>query len=64
MPPDVVQQVTRGLMRRATRGLFAGRRVLSGNKVSEDGGNRWVAGEALPLWSHLVWQLHLRRVVQ
>ena len=28
------------LLKRARRGLYAGRMVLSGNKISEDGGNR------------------------
>lgn len=30
----------RNLLRRARRGLYAGRMVLSGNMISEDGGNR------------------------
>lgn len=28
------------VLNRARRGLYGGKRVLSGNKVSEDGGNR------------------------
>ena len=32
--------VGRNLLKRARRGLYAGRMVLSGNKISEDGGNR------------------------
>ncbi len=33
----------RNLLRRARRGLYAGRMVLSGNMISEDGGNRQVS---------------------
>lgn len=32
---------TRHASKRTKRGLFAGKRVLSGNNVSEDGGNRY-----------------------
>lgn len=32
----------RHVSKRTKRGLFAGKRVLSGNNVSEDGGNRYV----------------------
>lgn len=32
---------TRAVTKRARRGLYAGKKVLSGNNVSEDGGNRW-----------------------
>ena len=32
------------VFKRARRGLFGGKTVLSGNKVSEDGGNRCAAG--------------------
>lgn len=38
--PLGIEQVTRAVARRSRRGLYAGRQVLSGNKVSEDGGNR------------------------
>ena len=31
---------TRAVTKRARRGLYAGKKVLSGNNVSEDGGNR------------------------
>ncbi|KAL4857787.1 54S ribosomal protein L24 [Chlorella vulgaris] len=31
---------TRAVCNRARRGLYAGRRVLSGNQISEDGGNK------------------------
>jgi hypothetical protein len=31
---------TRAVAKRARRGLYAGRQVLFGNNVSEDGGNR------------------------
>ena len=30
----------KNLLRRAKRGLYAGRMILFGNKISEDGGNR------------------------
>ena len=53
--PLGVEQVTRGWLSRARRGLFAGKKVLSGNRVSEDGGNRWASpvqpGSYLP---HLI----------
>ncbi|EFN56127.1 hypothetical protein CHLNCDRAFT_144754 [Chlorella variabilis] len=32
--------LTRAVCNRARRGLYAGRRVLSGNQISEDGGNK------------------------
>ncbi|DBA91472.1 hypothetical protein WJX77_007809 [Trebouxia sp. C0004] len=38
--PLGVSQVARAVMGRSRRGLFGGKRILSGNKVSEDGGNK------------------------
>jgi hypothetical protein len=38
-PPTAAAAAGRAL-NRARRGLYGGKRVLSGNKVSEDGGNR------------------------
>lgn len=38
--PLGIEQIARAVARRSRRGLYAGRQVLSGNKVSEDGGNR------------------------
>jgi len=38
--PLGVEQVVRGLVSRARRGLYGGRTILSGNKVSEDGKNK------------------------
>ena len=35
-----VAQTARNVFKRARRGLFAGKMKLSGNNVSEDGGNR------------------------
>jgi hypothetical protein len=32
--------LARGVCNRARRGLYAGRRVLSGNQISDDGGNK------------------------
>jgi hypothetical protein len=32
--------ITRAVLNRARRGLYAGKRVLSGNQISEDGGNK------------------------
>ena len=36
--------LTRAVCNRARRGLYAGRRVLSGNQISDDGGNKCVQG--------------------
>ncbi|CAI5531397.1 unnamed protein product [Closterium sp. Naga37s-1] len=38
--PLGLELVGRAVMRRARRGLFAGKEVKFGNKVSEDGGNK------------------------
>ena len=38
--PLGVETVTRALIKRAQRGLYAGRQKLFGNKISEDGGNK------------------------
>lgn len=38
---------TRAVCSRARRGLYAGRRVLSGNQISEDGGNKCAGGGAV-----------------
>ncbi len=38
--PLGVEQVVRGVVSRARRGLYGGRTILSGNKVSEDGKNK------------------------
>ena len=38
--PLGVEAATRALIKRAQRGLYAGRQKLFGNKISEDGGNR------------------------
>lgn len=32
--------LTRAVCNRARRGLYAGRKVLSGNQISENGGNK------------------------
>ena len=37
--PFGVEQVARAF-NRSRRGLYAGRKILSGNKISEDGGNK------------------------
>ena len=34
---------TRAVTKRASRGLYAGKKVLAGNNVSDAGGNRWGA---------------------
>ena len=41
---------TRNVTKRAQRGLYAGKKVLSGNNVSEDGGNRQVDLLIKDLW--------------
>jgi hypothetical protein len=38
--PLGVEPVARALIKRAQRGLYAGRQKLFGNKISEDGGNK------------------------
>jgi large subunit ribosomal protein L28 len=38
--PLLLAALTRSVARRTGRGLYAGKTVLSGNRVSEDGGNR------------------------
>jgi hypothetical protein len=38
--PLGIEVFTRAVTKRARRGLFAGRKILSGNSVSDDGGNR------------------------
>ena len=38
--PLGIEAVARAFAKRSRRGLFAGKQVLFGNKVSEDGGNR------------------------
>ena len=38
--PLGVEQLVRGVVSRARRGLYGGRTILSGNKVSEDGKNK------------------------
>ena len=46
VPPDVMDSVkklvpnNKLVMGRAKRGIFAGRHIQFGNKVSEDGGNK------------------------
>lgn len=40
--PLGVRQVARAALGRSRRGLFGGKRRLSGNKVSEDGDNKYV----------------------
>lgn len=47
--PLGVGQVARAALGRSRRGLFGGKRRLSGNKVSEDGDNKyaWVNTEQL-----------------
>lgn len=40
-PPAAAAAAAAGrLLRRARRGLYGGKTVLTGNKVSDDGGNR------------------------
>lgn len=36
-------QVTRAVFKRARRGLYAGKKILTGNNISEDGGNKCAA---------------------
>lgn len=38
--PLLLTALTRSVARRTARGLYAGKTILSGNRVSEDGGNR------------------------
>lgn len=38
--PLGIETMCRALIKRARRGLYAGRQVGFGNKVSEDGGNK------------------------
>lgn len=40
--PLGVEQIARAVAKRSRRGLYAGRQVLSGNNISEDGGNKCV----------------------
>jgi hypothetical protein len=47
MPLGIVA-FTRAVTKRASRGLYAGKKVLAGNNVSEDGGNRWARGGRAP----------------
>lgn len=46
MPLGVVS-ITRGVLNRARRGLYAGRLVRSGNNVSEDGHNKYVGSHTV-----------------
>lgn len=39
--PLGVGQLARAVMGRSRQGLYGGKRILSGNKVSEDGGNKY-----------------------
>ncbi len=64
--PLGVEAVTRALIKRAQRGLYAGRQKLFGNKISEDGGNKCVlpcsparAVDALSCNRALPWQQQL-----
>jgi hypothetical protein len=41
-----ISALARSVTKRARRGLYAGKKVLSGNNVSEDGGNRCAHGSA------------------
>lgn len=47
VPAEVLESVRKGLpnnklvMGRAKRGIYAGRHIQFGNKVSEDGGNKY-----------------------
>ncbi|KAK9818165.1 hypothetical protein WJX72_008080 [[Myrmecia] bisecta] len=38
--PLGLEQITRAVCNRSRRGLYAGKKVIFGNRVSEDGGNR------------------------
>lgn len=38
--PLGLETVTRAVFKRARRGLYAGKKILTGNNISEDGGNR------------------------
>lgn len=38
--PLGIEALTRAVTKRAHRGLYAGKRVLTGNNISEDGGNK------------------------
>ena len=53
--PLGVEAVTRALIKRAQRGLYAGRQKLFGNKISEDGGNKCepIAGRAVCRVTHV-----------
>ena len=44
--PLGIEAITRAVTKRARRGLYAGKRVLTGNNISDDGGNKCVV-----LWS-------------
>lgn len=51
--------LTRAVFKRARRGLYAGKKILSGNNVSEDGGNRtrrvWLPNaHQKKLYSHIL----------
>lgn len=54
--PVGVGQVARAALGRSRRGLFGGKRRLSGNKVSEDGDNKYawlmLSNYACPLCMH------------
>ena len=41
--PLGVEQLARAVLGRSRKGLYGGKRILSGNKVSEDGGNKYVS---------------------
>ena len=38
------------VMNRAKRGLFAGKHIQFGNRVSEDGGNKFVSNSSFIFW--------------
>lgn len=54
LPADLMKSVkdmlpdSNVVMGRAKRGIFAGRHIRFGNKVSEDGGNKWAISSPSP----------------
>lgn len=48
--PLGIEQFGRAFAHRARRGLYGGRQVLFGNKISEDGGNKYVTTFACHLF--------------